>query len=1126
MIASSPEYRITCLREAVPEPLKLVITGTNGEDSGWDGVKPVETAVVDFVNKTADRLKFVVTYWNLNDDGTIIKDYTLDYALTMDHPELITPGSVYLDVYCNESAEDPTVWTVPLARNPITGDYEGTLTFPGGTITANDMPYYVYVGYGYTPSESAVALDEAYLTQLADTAADDLQAIFDAAREENDLYDMDVDLDMVELLLETDLAELPAEHKQLIREVTVNMKELAELHRETMLGVAADTSALQLLLSDGLTTGTCEGLDEAALLGMGAKKLETKNGTMFSLVGDETAILYDPANNVSVRVDAGALNEALSGADPALMSEDVLASLSAAAAYDAALMEEDKDYVAMANELAVLRNRILAVLDLVESVIDHFAAPTLQEMAALDNQAALTKNKYEEVLKDTLKAMKDPTTSNQMYQELSRDLARYDKVAREAKAAANEAKLLTRFKIFGYIKGALTGLRSGLLSNSTNISFALQTQKTLTELRNGVKSTSTLSSTIKNIFRAGGVVLGLLGIAIDVCSVVSAYGDLQNSFERYKNVDRLIDKGQKRLGWAFYEMYYLQLREDVLQKHGMTAQQQYDKGMAVWHKMTQDNIEVYSNRLTDFKMCYICGTCVNILGMLSALTGNPAVVAGIVSSGTLAQAQWGVTGAITLMMAESELDEDWEDYYEHVVGPVGSKKDDNDDDDSDEGDGSRRSGNTNSGSSRGGQGAHTPTAPQIDPAGYVYEAVASNRLSGVTVKASYLKDGEEVYWDDADFYDEVNPQITDETGTFSWYTPMGKWKVRAEKEGYAPADSENDPAAVDGWLPVPPPQMDVYIPMISRAAPTVESILAALTEIRITFSKYMQAAQLAEDPGLVSAAMDGEAVETVFRFADLEESPALPGVFYGRTLVLTPADGGRFGGENVQVSIGGGFMSYAGTAMGADYASGTVKIQPLAAEIRVLRSGTLSTDVGTRRTVCVQVLDTEGNPMKDAAVSADSSTGKLQVSGTDAVTDASGMASVTVSGLSSGPDTLTFSAGIAEAELSARVSLENQVSPASSALVEARNVASGEAGVQLTAVVENDTDLPTVGTLIAAVYLDGRFLASSLLPGLTVLPGDSAEAPMEVLCHASGDVTVKVFYVAADSLVPLAANAN
>ncbi len=735
VIASSPEYQITYLQEAVPEPLKLVITADNGESSYVDNVHPIETAVVDFVNKTADRLKFVVTYWNLNEDGTIKMDYTLDYALTMDHPELVTPGSVYLDVYCNESAEEPTIWNVPLTRNPVTGDYEGTLVFPGGTITANDMPYYVYVGFGYTPSESVAELNETYMAQLADAAADDLQAIYEAAQEENDLYDMDVDLDMVELLLETDLAVLPDDHKQLIREVAVNMKELAEIHRESMLGVAADTSALQLLLSGGISYGTCEGLDEEALLGMGAKKLETKNGTMFSLIGEETSILYDLAGNVSVRVDAAALNEALTGADPALMGEDVLSSLSPAAAHGVTLMAEDKDYKEAAAELAGIRNKLLAVLDLVESVIDHFAAPTLREMAALDNQAALMKRNYDVVMADMLAAMKDPTTSNQMYQDLTYDLLRYNKAAKEAEAAANEAKLLTRFKIFGYIKGAMTGLRSGLLSNSTNFAFAAQTQKTLTELKEGVKGTTSFSNRVKGIFKAGGIVLGLLGVAIDVCSVYTAFGDLQNSFERYKNVDRFIDKGQQRLGWAYYELNYLHLKPEVLQKHGMTPQQQYDKGMAVWHKMMLDNVEVYTNRVTDFKMCSLAGTCVNILGVLSALTGNVALITGLTAGGTLAQAQWGITGAIKLMMAESDLDEDWEDYYEHVVGPVGAKTGGKENEDG----GRQRNGSTGSvgsgGSRGGGQGAHTPTAPQIDPAGYVYEAVASNRVSGVTVKA-------------------------------------------------------------------------------------------------------------------------------------------------------------------------------------------------------------------------------------------------------------------------------------------------------------------------------------------------------------------------------------------------------
>lgn len=93
-----------------------------------------------------------------------------------------------------------------------------------------------------------------------------------------------------------------------------------------------------------------------------------------------------------------------------------------------------------------------------------------------------------------------------------------------------------------------------------------------------------------------------------------------------------------------------------------------------------------------------------------------------------------------------------------------------------------------------------------DPAGYVYEAVASNRVEGVTVTCYYKDDdGDAVLWD-ASEADQINPQVTDENGAYQWFVPMGEWKVVAEKEGYLTANSENDPAAVNGWLPVPPPQ--------------------------------------------------------------------------------------------------------------------------------------------------------------------------------------------------------------------------------------------------------------------------------------------------------------------------------
>ncbi|MBR3996707.1 MAG: hypothetical protein IKI93_00005, partial [Clostridia bacterium] len=164
------------------------------------------------------------------------------------------------------------------------------------------------------------------------------------------------------------------------------------------------------------------------------------------------------------------------------------------------------------------------------------------------------------------------------------------------------------------------------------------------------------------------------------------------------------------------------------------------------------------------------------------------------------------------------------------------------------------------------------TNPTIDPAGYVYEAVASNRIEGATAKIYYEgDDSEEVYWSEAEDYGEVNPQITDMDGRFAWMTPIGNWLVKVEKEGYLPADSKNDPAAdADGWLPVPPPQLDVNIAMTSTAAPTVLSAGAASDQIRVVFSQYMDIAQMA---GLVTVTQNGQPIPVDILFEDAEVSP-------------------------------------------------------------------------------------------------------------------------------------------------------------------------------------------------------------------------------------------------------------
>lgn len=95
----------------------------------------------------------------------------------------------------------------------------------------------------------------------------------------------------------------------------------------------------------------------------------------------------------------------------------------------------------------------------------------------------------------------------------------------------------------------------------------------------------------------------------------------------------------------------------------------------------------------------------------------------------------------------------------------------------------------------------------IDPAGYVYEGVHSNRVEGVKATAYYREEVEDIYGDihmnvqvwNAEDYAQENPLYTDKNGMYAWDVPPGEWQVKFEKEGYNTSYSE--------WLPVPPPDL-------------------------------------------------------------------------------------------------------------------------------------------------------------------------------------------------------------------------------------------------------------------------------------------------------------------------------
>ncbi|MBR1667822.1 MAG: carboxypeptidase regulatory-like domain-containing protein, partial [Bacteroidaceae bacterium] len=80
----------------------------------------------------------------------------------------------------------------------------------------------------------------------------------------------------------------------------------------------------------------------------------------------------------------------------------------------------------------------------------------------------------------------------------------------------------------------------------------------------------------------------------------------------------------------------------------------------------------------------------------------------------------------------------------------------------------------------------------IDPSGYVYEAVADNRVENAKATIYFKQTGEDEYGDlhdevvkwNAEEFRQENPQMTDAEGKYAWDVPQGLWQVKIEKEGY------------------------------------------------------------------------------------------------------------------------------------------------------------------------------------------------------------------------------------------------------------------------------------------------------------------------------------------------------
>ena len=193
----------------------------------------------------------------------------------------------------------------------------------------------------------------------------------------------------------------------------------------------------------------------------------------------------------------------------------------------------------------------------------------------------------------------------------------------------------------------------------------------------------------------------------------------------------------------------------------------------------------------------------------------------------------------------------------------------------------------------------------VDPSGYVYEAVTNNRVEGVAATAYWIApdyidengkgdESKAVLWD-ASEYAQMNPILTDGMGAYAWDVPEGLWQVKYEKDGYETQYSD--------WLPVPPPQTNVNIGLVSKAVPKVESAVLTSNTLAITFDKYMK-------PDTVTNVKISGYTYTM----DYSKDETAPdGTVYARTYTFNLNEPVSEG-ESVPVSISNA-ESYAGTKM-------------------------------------------------------------------------------------------------------------------------------------------------------------------------------------------------------------------
>lgn len=297
-----------------------------------------------------------------------------------------------------------------------------------------------------------------------------------------------------------------------------------------------------------------------------------------------------------------------------------------------------------------------------------------------------------------------------------------------------------------------------------------------------------------------------------------------------------------------------------------------------------------------------------------------------------------------------------------------------------------------------------PPLPQIDPihdpSGYVYEAVSSNRVEGVTASCYYKETVEDMYGDlhenvvlwNAEDYAQKNPLFTDGHGMYRWDVPQGLWQVKFEKEGYETTYSD--------WLPVPPPQLEVNIPMKQNVQPNVKSARAFENTVEVQFDKYMIPELLTTENIMVLA--DENVVEGTIELLDEEVSYEGETDKYASKIRFNAKE--PFSTEEVTLIVKSRVKSYAGIRMQDDYSQDfTVEL-----EVRKIECDSVVAVIyGEQSTITIQVLPEKAAAGKTLKVKSLAPL-LLSVDKNTVALDTEGKAEITISGDLPGTAALSF----------------------------------------------------------------------------------------------------------------------